>query len=846
MTIFRLLHLRRFFEHRLRTFLSLAGVAIGGALVVAVLGMFGSLEKSVNDFVEALTGVADLEVTGISAEGFDEKLIFPITETDGVKAAVPLVQDSVLIRRAGSASGERVSRQTLLIGLDQRAEALGTDLSREEESNLRARATTRPGLFLGERVAKETGLKTGSIASVYTNAGQAEVEILGVISGDAGGFNQGKFAATALPLAQSLTGKQGRLSSVLIVLEPGANPALIERQIFQLAGGSAFVSTPERRTEQAQEMTNELRFGMLMGVGMALVVGGFLIFNTMSMAATERRRELATLRALGGRRGKLLTLFLLEAAAIGLLGSAIGAAAGILAARELVNGIPPFVRSAIGMEIAFSLPPYAVPTGIFVGMAAAVIASLIPAARAVGISPVESMRPEGVLESLDGGERVAWGPTLVGIGFMLGGGVGAFKLPGGWAVISVATLLAGIIVLSYGLTALIARLTARFATLGGAGGRLAGAAIERAPRRSWATTVAVLTASMMVVAQGALFSNLNGSISEIFTPLEKIDLYVSADIDGFGTDVQLPPDWLDDFRAIDGVSTVGLNVFRFLSYKGGRVLLQGVEGTLEYVPQLQGVSEKDIQRVKAGKAATISRQFSDIFGIDKGDTLKLPTPKGPKDLEVVGVVKSVGWGGGLVTVSRQTFVEEFGHTRVGDYSFVYDEGADNRKILAEVQEIIEGSPIKPYVVPGDQFIELALASINQVNALFGAMSTIVVFAAGLGVLNSLLISIVERRRELGIMRAIGTSRRQLRRMVAIEAGAMGLVGAALGALSGFLLHRVAIGPIILQAGFPIDYEFVGDPALTAFVIGVGIAVLGSVIPARRAGSINIIEAIGYE
>lgn len=838
--MFRLLHLRRFFEHRGRAALTLAGIAIGSALVVAVFGFFGSMDGSISGLIEDLAGLADLEVAGISNEGFDQALFFTIEEAEGVEAAVPIIRTTVEIE----------GRRALLLGFDQRAQALRTAISEREAERAQSLAA-EPGIFIGERLADAIEAREGSRVTVFSAAGKPEIAVAGVLTGDEGAFNSGMFGVAPLPLAQTIVGKTGRLDSVLVLVERGTDRAAVARDLVSKVGSSAAVGSPAERAEQAKIATNQIRQGMLMGVAMAITVGGFLIFITMNMAAAERRRELATLRALGGRRGKLLRMFLTEAAVFGLIGSALGAVLGVFIARRMVTSIPRYLADTLGVEIGFHMPPYAVPAALVAGMVAAVVAALLPARRAVGVSPVESMRPEGVLESLDATNRVSPVPTTVGLVMLLGGMWLSVGGPPTFGFLGLGLVLGGIIVVSWGLTAPLTRMVAAFARSLGVAGRLGAAALERAPRRAWATSAAVLLATGLIAGQGAIFSNLDDSVQANLGGLANVDLYVSApgSTAGLATDIQLPGDWDDDLAAIEGVNAVGTNTFMFITFRQNKVLLQGLSGESmsEVAPALMNTTETSFrQALQDGTGAIVSERFRDLYGIDVGDTLELATPTGLRRADVVHVAPSFAWEGGLITLGRVALVDWFGHTTVSDYGLEFSEGADAARIKSQVEEFVADSPVETTVYTGAESIDFIFASVNSINQLFRAMSSVVVGAATLAILNALLISVVERRRELGIMRALGTGRRQLRRMVGFEATSIGVVASLVGAAVGFLVHRTALAALNAQTGYPIEYNFVAGPAATAIGIGILMAALGSLLPAMRAGSVNIIEAIGYE
>lgn len=836
MRLFALLNLRRFTEHRMRTLLSISGVSIGAALLVAVLGLLGSLTGSVEGFFEDLSGLADLEVSAVTDEGLDDQSFFRIEDTEGVKAAVPMIRSRALINR----------EPVMFLGVDERAEALATDLLQEQEQTFNS-LTEGPGILIGQGLANRIGARKGSTVNVFSTGADTDVKVLGVITGEAGSFSEGMFALSAIPVAQRILGKGPRLDSVFVVAEDGVEIEELSRSLAQSAGPGAFVDSPSGRVRQAQSSTASLRFGMLMGVAIAVTVGAFLVYNTMSMAALERRREIATIRALGGGRRKLLAYLLIEAAFLGLIGSAIGSVVGLFLARALVQSIPDFYLTQVEVAIRLNMPGYAIPTALVIGVISAVAAAIMPSRAAVTVAPAHAMRPVGVLESLEEVNGVSIIPTIGGTALLIASFSAAVWGPGWLSFAAMSGLVAGAIITTFGLTHPLASLTARLCSKFGVSGRLAASAVRRAPRRAWATSVAVVAGVGMIVTQASATVNINESVDRSVNSLGKVDLYVSAASGiSLATDVLLPAEWEQQLKDIPGVGQVGTNTFTFVSYEGQKVLIQGTSNSIGAEPVMAGIPLEQRAEVESGSGAVVSPRFTDLFGVGVGQSLTLPTPSGPKQIPVIASVPSFTWERGHVTVGRNNIKQWFGLQGVSDYQLSFEPGADPEAVRSRVTQFIEDSPIPVYLSSGTEYLGIIEGTVNQVSALFDSMVGVVVAAAILAIINALIISVIERRTELGIMRALGTSRRQLRRMVSIEAGALGVIGGIIGVAFGLIAHRAAIVAVGHQGGMPVEYAFVIVPAMIALPLGVLMAVLGGLEPARRAGSISVVEAIGYE
>jgi putative ABC transport system permease protein len=822
--------LRRLRQHLARTLLALAALATGTALMVAVLALYGSLDASIRSYTQGVAGTADVEVAGITDSGFDEALLEDVAAVAGVKHAVPLVRTPVVI------AGEHI----VLVGLDERARALGLDVGRPPDAGI-------DGMFVGTGLAERGHLREGDRAVVAAGAEQRRTQVLGTVEdGDADRFNDGLFAVAALPVAQDLAAKSGRLDSILVVTAGGTEPDLVARRLAQVVSGRAVVDSPELRAEQAAATARPVRQATLVVAALVLFVGAFVVFNTMSMAALERRRELATLRALGGRRRALLLAFLLEAAVLGLVGAAVGAAAGTVLARALVDRLPEYIVSAFAIRIGFSMPSFTIPMAMALGVVAAVTAAVGPGRQAVGTSPVEAMRPEGVLETRDAGERISWVEVVIGVIAATAAVVVAVGVGGASALPTAAVLLLGAVVATHGIQPALATATAAVASRGQAAGRLAATSVTRAPRRTWATVIAVLVAAGAVVGEGGFSRNLVDSITENVEVLEETDLNViSSPDDVYGTDTLFPDAWKEQLEEIPGVASVSGYQFTFATFERDRVMLQGYAhdgnaAALADVPAARRAA------VAAGRGVVISAQLAERHDLERGDRLTIPTPQGTRMLPVAAVTESFLWDRGLVVMALQSLQRWFARPGVSGFQIELERDANESDIRRSIGTVIRSARFPAEIHTGAEVVDSVQSATNQATALFTAMRTVIVGAAVLAVFNALLIAVIERRRELGVLRAIGASRRRLMRAVLIEGLAVGVVGALLGISLGLLWHWSELPALAEFSRFPLHYRFTLVPAAVAAALSVFSALAGSALPARRAGRINVVDAIGYE
>jgi putative ABC transport system permease protein len=834
---FRLINLRHLARQRLRSALSVAAIAVAASLIVTVYGIYGSLTGSIERFVSSLAGKAELEVTGVTDDGFDERLLARVAATPGVAAAVPVIRSPVVL----------AGHQATLFGFDQRARALGGELQREIEARQGAAPATLDGVFLGEGLARAAGAAAGQRVTVYSVVGgQRQATVLGIVTGDrARRTNQGFFAVAPLPLAQQLAGKPRRLDSILVVDQEGADPRRLEQRLTDVVGQQAVVASPRLRVEQATVATSLFQNATLFVAIMALAVAGFLVFNTLNMVALQRRQEFATLRALGGRRRAILGDFLAEAALLGLVGAAIGCPLGMLVARGLVTRLPSFLVASFDVRVGFVLPGYALPLAVVACLGTSLAAAWLPARRAVRVQPVEAMRPHGVLETAEEAERVGWLAVAAGLVLLAGGAVLALTVADERSFAAGGLFLVGCVLASYGTARLIAEGAGWLAALFGSSGRLAAASIERAPRRIWATTVIVAIGVAIAVSTHGATQNEISAVAANVASLADVDLFVQGSAaDELPVVPRMPAAWRSTLEAVPGVARVGPGQFAYATVGRDRVVLQGIGGPSN-TPAFRLADDKAQGALLTGSGAVVSRRFSLRHDLGVGDTVRLSTPKGIRSLPIVAEVDHVVAEGGLVALSLGQLQAWFERPGASFFELTLEPGANPGGVRAAVLDALAGAPFEVHVVTGQESVRGTESAVRQASSLSLAIQWVVAGAAALAVLNTLMISVVERRRELGIIRAVGASRRLLRRVVLCEAGAVGVLGGIIGVVVGTGLQYLGVKALGNVVGLEIPFEFV--PITLAIAAGALLASLaGAIGPAGRAARLDLVEALSYE
>ncbi|QYJ04996.1 ABC transporter permease [Nocardioides panacisoli] len=657
-------------------------------------------------------------------------------------------------------------------------------------------------------------------------------------------FNGGGTAGATLLIfdtagAQQLfTGGADVFTSIALTAAPGVSQAELTAAAqgvvpdgFTAVEGDTVVAESE---DAIGEFLGVIETFLLVFAIIAVLVAGFIIVNTFTILVAQRSRELALLRALGASRRQVSRSVLLEAAAQALLASTLG----ILLGWGLAHGLAA-IFGAVGLDIqgsALTLSPRIFAIGYAVGIVVTLLAAWLPARRAGRVAPVAAMQADVAPAARSLRRRAVIGTVLllVGAGFAAAGiadlGNGAVLIGVG-AVVWILTLAATSSVFGQPLLR-VGRSV--FATLFGTTGRLAGENALRDPRRTGATASALMIGLALVSTIGVLAASLNQSVSDVVDEEFASDFLVqSSTFTPFSTTIG------DQMTEVDGVAEVSRQQWAGARVDGDRISISGVDDSFRDVYALPLVEGR--QQV-SGAEAFVTADFADERSLAVGDTVALQLAGARSlDVEVVGVVE-----GREVTAALNlplTTLADAGIARQDSVlSILLESGADVEEVGAELDDIAAAAPVVG-VFDKQEFADEIRGQINQLLYLIYALLALAVVIAIIGIVNTLGLSVIERTREIGLLRAIGLNRRGLRRMVMLESVAIAVLGAVLGMALG-----VGVGSL-LRYELREDLTSLGLPLgqLAVFLgLAVVVGVLAAVVPAIRAARLNVLDAITTE
>ncbi len=844
--------LRGLLARKLRTALTGFAVVIGVAFVSGTFVFTDTINESFTDLFERVSKGVDVNVTANNpVEGDFGGRIQPLPEgtldkveaAPGVEAAAPRFETVVSI-------------------FDEQRERLGGDgppsivfSANEERFDPQTYVEGGPArdagqVTLDEATADREGFEVGDTILIGGRQPATEYEISGITNvGDQKSIG---IQSLSMPLeeVQKIAQEPGAVSEVVVAAEGGTSPEQLKAAIAGALGDTAVVRTgKEQADESASDITDSLGFlkiGLLVFAGVAVLVGGFLIFNTFAVTVAQRSREFALLRTLGASRRQVLNSVIAETLVIGFLASVAGILAGLLLAPALRS-----LLASFGIELPSTgtvIAPRTVIVGLLVGMIATLVSGLVPARRATQVEPVEAMRDA----VLPGAKRVSR-KRLVVSGGVIGLGLAALLLGlfGGASGSAAASLLGlGVVVMIFGVALLAPVLVRPLARVIGAPlqrfqgmpGRLARENAERQPQRTAITASALMIGLALVVFTAIFAAGLRGSIDKVIDEqLSRSALIVTHD-DGFSP---VPSGVSEQLARTEGVTVVSPMRWDQANVDGAgdSVPVTGVDPatvTQLFEPE---IASGDLQALASLRddQAFASDSWAESNGFELGDELQVTTPSGKRmSYELTGTYDNQVGMLGEFLVTNATMTNDWNQP---DDAFILAGGQGKPETLAKAAE----ESLADYPVAKAQTLaEYKDETADQVNQLLGlvyALLSLSVIVALLGIVNTLALAVHERTRELGLLRAVGMSKRQVRRMVRAESVITALIGAALGLVLGIVFAVVVSRPLA-DEGFVLTFPI--GTLVTLSILAALAGVLAAIPPARRASRVDVLRAVTTE
>jgi putative ABC transport system permease protein len=845
--------LRGIRARKLRAFTTWLAIFLGVALVSGTYVLTDTINASFSDiFSESLKGTdvavtarQDVQSDEVGPPGFPARLLERVRKVDGVEAAAGSVfATGRFIDAKGDPIGHSFAPNFISSLLPERFETLDYVEGRKPRTPTEASIDTQTA---------DTGdLKLGSTLRLAGAHEAKAYKVVGLTKLGDTSFGGAGIAQVQLPEAQRITDRVGQFDQISVAAADGVTPVELRDRIARVMPHQVQVETGEeaakRETDDIADNLSFLRIALLVFAGVSLFVGAFQIFNTFSITVAQRTREFGLLRTLGASRNQILGSVGTEALTIGLLGSAAGLAGGI----GFAFGINELFK-AVGIDLPNTGTVIALRTvivSLIVGLGVTLVAALVPALRATRITPMAALREAELEEAKPRGRAitvVAVALGAVGLAMMLVGLFGGIEDSGSAAGLlggGAALILFAVSLFSPRLVRPLASLTGRpLEKVRGLTGRLARENAMRKPGRTATTAAALMIGLALVVFVTIFAEGLKSSVAKTVDESFRGEI-VLQNSDSFSP---IPRDAVDEARKVDGVATVSSITYATgaLPHGGDNVRVAAVDpSTLGQVLALEFKSGGPSALAGLGSHdAIVDDNFARDHGLKVGDTLRLRTPlERTASFTVRGTVKGELDLLGKAVVDESA-TRQFGRLQPSLALARLRPDASPKDVQKEIDDAVKHRYPTVEVQNQSQLKDQQEEQVNQLLGLVYALLSLAVIVSLFGIVNTLALSIHERTRELGMLRAVGMSRRQVRRMVRYEAVITALIGAILGMVLGVVFAALVSRPLA-DEGFGLSYPI--GALIMLLVLAAVAGVVAAIGPARRASRVDVLRALAYE
>lgn len=818
----------------IRTALTVFAVALGVGVVIAINLAGQAAAGSFHSSLESLAGKSDLEITGTG--GIDERLLGSLVQLPYAFDFSPRVEDFAFLNGKGEALP--------FLGLD----LIGHGIPQETDTaDGFEQLLAQDPIWVGSRL----GLKRGQPVRLLINDQMHVFTVAGVLNES----GEGNVIVADIGLAQAVTHKAGKLDAMDVRIPPGGSIDHWRAVVKQHVPASLSIEPRGARTQENRKMLAAFRWNLQVLSYIALVVGAFLIYNTISISVVRRRNEIGVVRALGGTRRFVTAGFLLEALFFAICGSALGVLIGRVLAIGAVALIGNTVQSLyVSSEPApIQLTVSSVLAGTGMGIAVTILAALAPAMEAGHVPPVQAMargREEYVITTYSRAMSVA-------AGFMLLVAIGFSRLP----PIDGAPIFAYCAALLFvaGAAAWIPQLVSSFAPVAGRISRkLAGVEALLAMRglrasigRTSVLIASLATAVAMTAAVGIMVGSFRETVRVWMDSQLKADFYLRpAGMSAADRHPTMAVEIADRIERLPGVSAVDRFRAYPITYEGMPATLAGGESSrvrdsssTRFLPGEN--ADRILAELPKGNYAVVTEPFANKHHIHPGSTIRLRLSGGIQTFKVLGIYYDYSTERGFIVLDRHTLLKYLPDPAVSNLAVYLKPGADANRVRRDIDSVITGRAV--LVFSNQTLRRGAIAIFDRTFRITYALEAVAVIVAVMGIAGAMLAMILDRRREFALLRFLGAGQGQVRRIILCEAGLLGLFANGIGLVLGTVLSLLLVFVINKQSfGWTIQFHW-PIALLLGMLTAVYIAtVLAGLYPARTAMRMNPIEVIHEE
>jgi putative ABC transport system permease protein len=847
---------------KLRAALTAFAIILGVAMMSGTFVLTDTIDKAFSQIFDESYAGTDVVVSGqgadISKDGLsstappvDEALVEEVRSVEGVEAATGIVADEFNTKIIGS-DGEALSTEgapSFGFGLDVTPETERFNPLNIVEGTW---ADADGEVVLDAGTADEEGFQIGETVRISTLEPAQDFEIVGIARfGEVNSLGTATFAVFDVQSAQQLLHREGQVDEISVAGQEGTTPEQLISSIQPVLPADAQVRSATAEAsedkDEISEFTNFIKYFLLAFAGISLFVGAFVIFNTLSITVAQRTREFATMRTVGASRRQILWSVIVEALFIGFVASVIGLFAGL----GLAVGLNELFK-ALEVDLPTANTVFATRTivvSLAVGTLITLVAGLVPAVRATRVPPIAAVREGFVLPK---GRLARFAPfiALLVIALaivLLGYSMFRDNMDTAQRLLSMAF---GVLLLFVGVAMISSRLVKPIAAvvglpaqlIGGAAGRLARGNSVRNPGRTASTAAALMIGVALVTFVATLANGMKASNRDAIEEQVKAEYVVTAQ-DGFTPFVAAAGDSIEGSSDAEQVANVRSDLGKV---KGDSVYVTGIEPDriLEAYNFDWKEGDDSVAQNLQDDQLIVDATFAEDNSIAVGDTVSVLVSSGETlDFEVAGLYEPPPFYPllGAVTLTTSAFDEAYERPR-NQFTFVNVPGSPSDATTASLEGAVADYP-DAKVQTREAWITQQDEDFNQFLIMLYVLLALSVIVSIFGMVNTLVLSVYERTRELGMLRAVGMTRRQARRMVRHESVITALIGAALGLPLGVFLAALVTAAL---RQFDLRFAVPGRDLVIFALVAIIVGVVAAIMPARRASKLNVLRALQYE
>jgi len=837
---------RYLWGRKLRTFLTTLAITLGVMVLFGLSSLVPSMAQAFRQQMLGSVGVVDITLSHVSGGPFTAQMVETARSTEGVARAAGLLRQSILLpgpvpsAKAGlGTTGNAITLTGVDVDPQQQTHAFDVVQGRALQPDDRYAA------LISESFAESQGLTVGDDLRLPGAKGQVDLQVVGIVRKPPVPGNEVVYVPLAT--AQEMLNLPGLVNAIEVIVRAGEDRAAVQERLLQRLG-AGFTTAP---AEFGQEFEAAIRLGeqimQIFGL-LAIIMGGFIIFNTFRTLVAERRHDLGMLRAIGATRRMILSLVLVESLLQGVLGTLLGLVAGYAMAWGTVAIVRPtlheYMRFDIGAPV-FSTQNLVL--AVVMGIGVTLLGGLWPALSATRLTPLDALRP-----TLPPVQR--WQARLrtwVGVALLGFSCLGLISNEVGLSALGVFLFIVGLILVSPALVSPLANALSRvLAFMLAREGHLARGNVERQPARAAITASTVMISLAIIVASGGVVTSINQGLYHYIDQSLGSDLLILPSALMLGANnLGASPELAAAVRQTPGIADVTTLRLGKSMVDGTALQVIGIDP--QTYPEISGLifsagkPEEAFAALGRERAVILNGIYAVQSGVKVGQTLTLQTPEGPRDYTVVGIgVDFLNAKVATAYISQENLARDFHITTDVLIMANLAAGAQAEAVKASLQSLLKDYPTFT-LMDSRSFRESTLRSSQAGFVMLYVIMLVLALPSLLGMINTLAINVIERTREIGLLRAIGSTRRQIRRMIRAESLILAGMGTAFGLIAGVWLGYVLVAAMN-SGGFPMPYTFPYAGIMLGLAGGILLGVLAAGVPARQAAHLDIISALRYE